>query len=55
VTRSFSRTLLDIAAFAILILGALTMLIPFVWMISVSFREPAQQYALSILPTPVTL
>ena len=54
-TRSFSRIILDITAFAILILGALTMLIPFVWMISVSFREPAQQYARIILPTPITL
>jgi ABC-type glycerol-3-phosphate transport system permease component len=55
VTRSFSRTLLDIAAFAVLVIGALTMLIPFVWMISVSLREPAQQYARIIVPTPVTL
>lgn len=54
-TRSFSKTLLDVTAYAFLILGALTMLIPFVWMISVSLREPAQQYARSILPTPVTL
>jgi multiple sugar transport system permease protein len=55
VTRSFSRTILDIAAFAVLIIGALTMLIPFVWMISVSLREPAQQYARIIVPAPVTL
>ena len=54
-TRSFSRTILDVAAFAILIVGALTMLIPFVWMISISLREPAQQYAHIIVPTPVTL
>ena len=54
-TRSVSKTILDIAAYAVLILGALTMLIPFVWMISVSLREPAQQYARIILPTPITL
>jgi ABC-type glycerol-3-phosphate transport system permease component len=54
-SRSIPKTLLDIAAYAVLIIGALTMLIPFVWMISVSLREPAQQYARMIVPTPVTL
>jgi multiple sugar transport system permease protein len=55
VSRSFAKTILDVAAYAVLIIGALTMLIPFVWMISVSLREPAQQYARILVPTPVTL
>jgi len=55
VSRSFSKSMLDIAVYTLLIIGALTMLIPFVWMISVSLREPAQQYARVIVPTPVTL
>jgi ABC-type glycerol-3-phosphate transport system permease component len=55
VSRSFSKTILDIIAYAFLIFGALTMLIPFVWMISVSLREPAQQYARSLIPNPITL
>jgi multiple sugar transport system permease protein len=54
-TRSFTKILLDVAVYAVLIIGALTMLIPFMWMISVSLREPAQQYARIIMPTPVTL
>lgn len=54
-SRSFSKSILDIAAYIFLIIGALTMLIPFVWMISVSLREPAQQYARILVPTPVTL
>ena len=54
-SRSFTKTILDITVYAVLIIGALTMLIPFVWMLSVSLREPAQQYARIIIPTPVTL
>ena len=54
-TRSFTKTILDLTAYTVLLIGALTMLIPFVWMISVSLREPAQQYARILVPTPVTL
>ena len=54
-SRSVSKTILDVIAYVLLILGALTMLIPFVWMISVSLREPAQQYARILIPTPATL
>jgi ABC-type glycerol-3-phosphate transport system permease component len=55
VSRSFSKTILDVITYVFLIFGALTMLIPFAWMISVSLREPAQQYARSLIPTPITL
>jgi len=55
VTRSFTKTILDLISYTFLIIGALTMLIPFVWMLSVSLREPAQQYARILVPTPVTL
>jgi ABC-type glycerol-3-phosphate transport system permease component len=41
--------------YTFLILGALTMLVPFLWMISVSFREPAAQYLRNIIPNPFTL
>ena len=54
-SRSVSKTIYDVIAYVLLILGALTMLIPFVWMISVSLREPAQQYARILIPTPATL
>jgi len=54
-SRSVTKTILDITAYAILLVGALTMLIPFVWMISISLREPAQQYARILVPNPVTL
>ena len=49
------RTLLDILTYAALGLGAVSMLAPFLWMISVSFREPAQQYARTLIPNPWTL
>lgn len=54
-SRSVSKTIYDVIAYVLLILGALTMLIPFVWMISVSLREPTQQYARILVPTPATL
>lgn len=54
-SRSFYKTVLDVIAYAFLIIGALTMLIPFVWMISVSFRLPAEQFSRHIIPNPVTV
>lgn len=54
-SQSFSKTIADVITYILLILGALTMLIPFVWMISISLREPAQQYARILIPNPVTL
>jgi len=54
-SKSNNKTLLDILAYILLILGALTMLVPFLWMISVSLREPAQQFSRNIIPDPVTL
>ena len=50
-----NKTFFDIVAYIIIILGALTMLVPFLWMISVSLREPAQQFSRNIIPDPVTL
>jgi multiple sugar transport system permease protein len=54
-SKSNDKTILDILAYLVLILGALTMLIPFLWMISVSLREPAQQFSRDIVPDPITL
>jgi ABC-type glycerol-3-phosphate transport system permease component len=54
-SRSFQKTALDIIAYTVLILGALTMLVPFLWMISVSFRVQGQQFSRSIIPDPFTI
>ena len=53
--KSQNKAALDILTYVALGLGALTMLLPFVWMISVSLREPAQQYARNLIPNPLTL
>jgi len=54
-SKSLSKTILDVLVYTLLTAGALTMIIPFVWMVSVSLREPAQQYARIIIPSPITL
>lgn len=53
-SKQTGKTILDIVAYAALILGSLTMLVPFVWMISVSLRLPAEQFSRSIIPSPPT-
>ena len=53
-SRSTNQTILNVIAYIVLILGALTMLIPFVWMISVSLRLPANQFSRNIIPSPTT-
>jgi multiple sugar transport system permease protein len=54
-SKKTQKTILDVLSYAILIFGALTMLVPFLWMLSVSFRVPAQQFSRDILPDPFTL
>jgi len=54
VSKSLNKTILDVIAYIVLILGALTMLIPFVWMVSVSLRLPADQFSRNIIPSPAT-
>lgn len=46
--------LLDGLAYALLILGALVMVGPFVWMVSTSLKEPADQFTRALVPNPVT-
>lgn len=54
-SRSSQKTALDIIAYALLLFGALTMLVPFLWMISVSFRVPGEQFSRNLIPDPVTI
>lgn len=53
-SKSIYKTILDVITYAFLIFGALTMLIPFLWMISVSLRLPADQFSRNIIPAPFT-
>src|SRR5512139_2571902 len=54
-SKSLNKTVLDVITYTILIIGALTMVVPFLWMVSVSFREPADQFSRNIIPDPITL
>jgi multiple sugar transport system permease protein len=54
-SKSHNKTVLDVITYTLLIIGALSMVAPFLWMISVSFREPADQFSRNIIPTPFTM
>jgi ABC-type glycerol-3-phosphate transport system permease component len=45
---------LDLLTYAALVIGAAIMILPFVWMISVAFRIPANQWSHELLPLPLT-
>ncbi len=45
----------DLATYILLILGAVMMVLPFVWMVSTSFKLPADQYTKTFIPNPATL
>jgi multiple sugar transport system permease protein len=54
-SKSRQKYVLDFLTYSLLIIGAASMLFPFLWMVSVSFREPAAQYSRHIIPDPFTL
>jgi len=54
VTLKTRDRLFDLLAYALLILGALVMVGPFVWMVSTSLKEPADQFTRALIPNPVT-
>ncbi len=54
-SKSLPKKILDVLTYTLLVLGALTMLVPFLWMVSVSFREPAAQFSRNFIPNPFTL
>jgi multiple sugar transport system permease protein len=49
--RSF---LVNLAAYTLLIAGSLLMIVPFIWMVSTSFKLPAMQYTRTLIPSPAT-
>jgi multiple sugar transport system permease protein len=54
-TRTNRTRLIDILFYLVLIAGAILMVIPFVWMLSTSFKEPADQFTRNLIPSPATL
>ncbi len=53
--RSSQKHTQDIVTYVLLCLGAVIMFLPFIWMISVSFRAPANQWSHDLIPNPATL
>jgi len=55
VSNKQQKKVLDIITYTLLIAGAVIMITPFLWMISTSFKLPADQYTKSLIPDPPTL
>jgi len=49
------NTFLDSGAYLLLSLGAVIMIVPFLWMVATSFKLPADQYTKTLIPDPATL
>jgi len=47
--------MLDIITYTFLTIGAVIMVVPFLWMISTSFKLPADQFTKTLIPNPATL
>lgn len=54
-TKSRTKFIADLLTYLVLIIGAVTMLVPFLWMISVALRTPAEQFSRTLIPNPITL
>lgn len=54
-TLQRQKLLLDIVTYSVLVLGAILMLGPFLWMVSTSFKLPADQFGHSLIPPTPTL
>ena len=47
--------LMDMTTYTLLSIGAVMMVLPFLWMVSTSFKVPADQYTKTLIPDPITL
>jgi multiple sugar transport system permease protein len=54
-SKQTQKTLLDIVTYTILILGSVVMIGPFFWMVSTSFKIPADQFTRTLIPPTWTL
>ncbi len=52
--KSTQRLVLDFITYILLAIGAVAMILPFLWMISVSLRLPTNQFSREIIPNPLT-
>ena len=53
--KNTQKTFLDIICYTLLILGSVIMVGPFFWMVSTSFKLPADQFTLTLIPPTWTL
>ncbi len=53
-TNSKQKYILDLITYTLLILGAVIMITPFLWMVATSFKFPADQFTKTIIPNPAT-
>ena len=54
-TRQRQKLLLDLVTYAFLGAGAVLMVLPFLWMVSTSFKLPADQFTRTLIPPTPTL
>ncbi len=54
-SKQRQRLLLDILCYALLLLGAVIMVGPFLWMVSTSFKLPGDQFSKTLIPPVFTL
>jgi multiple sugar transport system permease protein len=55
VSKQTQRRVLDVVSYGLLLLGGVLMIGPFLWMISTSFKLPADQYTKTLIPPTFTL
>jgi len=54
-TRQSQKLILDIVTYVLLILGSVIMVGPFLWMVSTSFKLPADQFTRTLIPPTWTM
>jgi multiple sugar transport system permease protein len=53
-SQTRQKFFLDLLTYALLIFGGVMMVVPFLWMISTSFKLPADQFTKTLIPSPFT-
>ena len=54
-TKQNQKLILDIISYTLLLLGAVLMIGPFLWMVSTSFKLPGDQFTKTLIPPTFTL
>src|SRR5512143_1526452 len=54
-TKQGQRLWLDLVSYTLLLLGAVIMVGPFLWMVATSFKLPADQFTKTLIPPAFTL